>query len=90
MAQLVEKDPRVSNVGLCNFDTRRMNEIVEAGVKIVTNQVQVSYQTSSAKFEVFSDSSHEVLTRRLATYFQDGRELPQAQREAPDLRITRK
>jgi diketogulonate reductase-like aldo/keto reductase len=43
MAQLVERDPRVSNVGLCNFDTQRMDEIVQAGVQVVTNQVQVSY-----------------------------------------------
>ena len=42
MAQLVEQDPRVLNVGLCNFDTQRMNEIVESGVHIVSNQVQVS------------------------------------------------
>lgn len=44
MAQLVERDPRVSNVGLCNFDTQRMNEILDSGVKIVTNQVQVPLQ----------------------------------------------
>jgi len=43
MAQLVEQDPRVANVGLCNFDTQRMVEVVESGVKIVSNQVQVSY-----------------------------------------------
>ncbi|TVY20344.1 putative oxidoreductase-like protein [Lachnellula arida] len=42
MAQLVEQDPRVLNVGLCNFDTQRMNEIVESGVHIVSNQVQFS------------------------------------------------
>jgi len=41
MAQLVERDPRVLNVGLCNFDTKRMNEILNSGVKIVSNQVQV-------------------------------------------------
>lgn len=44
MAQLVERDPRVSNVGLCNFDTQRMNEILDSGVKIVSNQVQVLLQ----------------------------------------------
>ncbi|TVY82946.1 Aldo-keto reductase [Lachnellula suecica] len=42
MARLVEQDPRVLNVGLCNFDTQRMSEIMEAGVRIVTNQVQFS------------------------------------------------
>jgi diketogulonate reductase-like aldo/keto reductase len=42
MAQLVKQDTRVLNVGLCNFDTQRMNEVVESGVQIVSNQVQVS------------------------------------------------
>lgn len=44
MAQLVERDTRVLNVGLCNFDTQRMNEILDSGVKIVSNQVQVLLQ----------------------------------------------
>jgi len=42
MTQLVEQDARVLNVGLCNFDTQRMNEILESGIHIVSNQVQVS------------------------------------------------
>lgn len=42
MAQLVEQDPRVLNIGLCNFDTQRMDEIIESGVAVVSNQVQVS------------------------------------------------
>ncbi|KAH8592349.1 aldo/keto reductase-like protein [Bisporella sp. PMI_857] len=42
MAQLVKQDTRVLNVGLCNFDTQRMNEVVESGVQIVSNQVQFS------------------------------------------------
>lgn len=42
MAQLVEQDPRVLNVGLCNFDTQRMEEIIQSGVAVVSNQVQAS------------------------------------------------
>lgn len=52
MAQLVEQDPRVLNVGLCNFDTQRMEEIVESGVKIVSNQVQVRSPCSNTITEV--------------------------------------
>ena len=38
----LEAHPQVQSLGLCNFDTARMNEIVEAGVKVVSNQVQFS------------------------------------------------
>lgn len=41
-AKLIEQDPRVKSLGLCNFDTQRMDEVLENGVKIVSNQVQVS------------------------------------------------
>lgn len=41
MAKLIEGDPRVDNIGLVNFDTQHMNEIIENGVNIVSNQVQV-------------------------------------------------
>jgi len=40
-AKLLEGHPKVQNLGLCNFDTQRMDEIMESGVKIVSNQVQV-------------------------------------------------
>ena len=41
-AMLIESSPRVRNLGLCNFDTLHRNEILESGVNIVSNQVQVS------------------------------------------------
>ncbi|WEW57046.1 hypothetical protein PRK78_002505 [Emydomyces testavorans] len=37
---IMQADPRVTNLGLCNFDTKRMKEVLEAGINIVTNQVQ--------------------------------------------------
>ncbi|TVY50925.1 Flagellar radial spoke protein 5 [Lachnellula cervina] len=42
ITERLRKISRVLNVGLCNFDTQRMNEIVESGVDIVSNQVQFS------------------------------------------------
>ncbi|PVH74313.1 Aldo/keto reductase [Cadophora sp. DSE1049] len=41
-AKLIADHPKVQNLGLCNFDTQRMDELVEAGVKVVSNQVQFS------------------------------------------------
>ncbi|KAI1615618.1 NADP-dependent oxidoreductase domain-containing protein [Exophiala viscosa] len=40
--RLLQNDERVRLLGLCNFDTARMQEILEAGIDIVTNQVQFS------------------------------------------------
>jgi hypothetical protein len=40
--QLLRDDPRVQSVGLVNFDTQRMEEILDSGVEIVSNQVQFS------------------------------------------------
>ncbi|KLJ07018.1 hypothetical protein EMPG_17493 [Blastomyces silverae] len=40
--QLLQDDERVAVLGLCNFDTKRMEEVIGAGVKIATNQVQFS------------------------------------------------
>ncbi|CAG8959583.1 hypothetical protein HYFRA_00001485 [Hymenoscyphus fraxineus] len=41
-SRLLEQDPRISSLGLCNFDTSHMNEIVDHGIKVVSNQVQFS------------------------------------------------
>ncbi|OJD18327.1 hypothetical protein AJ78_01640 [Emergomyces pasteurianus Ep9510] len=38
--QLLQADERVTVLGRCNFDTKRMEEIINAGVKVATNQVQ--------------------------------------------------
>ncbi|KAL4805781.1 NADP-dependent oxidoreductase domain-containing protein [Aspergillus unguis] len=40
--QYLQQDDRITNLGLCNFDTQHMKRVVDAGVKIVTNQVQFS------------------------------------------------
>lgn len=41
--QYLQEDPRVRSLGLCNFDTSHMLEIISNGtVKIATNQVQFS------------------------------------------------
>lgn len=40
--RLLQKDSRISSLGLCNFDTQRLEEILSAGINVVSNQVQVS------------------------------------------------
>ncbi|EDN07410.1 predicted protein [Histoplasma mississippiense (nom. inval.)] len=40
--QLLQDDERVAALGLCNFDTKRMEEVISVGVKVATNQVQFS------------------------------------------------
>ncbi|KIV86250.1 hypothetical protein, variant [Exophiala sideris] len=40
--RLLHNDKRVRLLGLCNFDTARVQEILEAGIHVVTNQVQFS------------------------------------------------
>ncbi|KAG0646482.1 hypothetical protein D0Z07_7490 [Hyphodiscus hymeniophilus] len=41
-AKLIRADARVMNLGLCNFDTQHMDEIIENGVQVASNQVQFS------------------------------------------------
>ncbi|EPE28223.1 NAD(P)-linked oxidoreductase [Glarea lozoyensis ATCC 20868] len=41
-AKLIEANPHVRNLGLCNFDTVHMNEMLDSGMKVVSNQVQFS------------------------------------------------
>lgn len=40
--QFLQDDERVAALGLCNFDTKRMEEVISVGVKVATNQVQVT------------------------------------------------
>ncbi|KAK1968054.1 aldo/keto reductase [Colletotrichum sublineola] len=40
--RFLEEDPRITNLGLCNFDTEHLEAAVAHGVKIRTNQVQFS------------------------------------------------
>lgn len=38
----LQDDPRVVNLGLCNFDTENMEVALRGNIDIKTNQVQVS------------------------------------------------
>ncbi|KAF9629657.1 hypothetical protein BFW01_g10860 [Lasiodiplodia theobromae] len=40
--KLLQIDDRISNLGLCNFDTEHMEIVLREGIKIQTNQVQFS------------------------------------------------
>ncbi|GKT79529.1 aldo/keto reductase [Colletotrichum tofieldiae] len=40
--RFLEEDPRITNLGLCNFDTEHLEAVIAHGVKIETNQVQFS------------------------------------------------
>lgn len=39
--QFLAEDSRVAAVGLCNFDTKHLLNVVESGIRVHTNQVQV-------------------------------------------------
>lgn len=45
--QYLAEDSRVAAVGLCNFDTEHLLNVVKSGVKIHTNQVQVRWYYSA-------------------------------------------
>ncbi|KAK1979794.1 aldo/keto reductase [Colletotrichum cereale] len=40
--RLLEEDPRITNLGLCNFDTEHLKAAIAHGIKVHTNQVQFS------------------------------------------------
>ncbi|OHW98376.1 aldo keto reductase [Colletotrichum incanum] len=40
--RFLEEDPRITNLGLCNFDTEHLEAAIAHGIKIRTNQVQFS------------------------------------------------
>lgn len=50
--QYLQEDSRVRQLGLCNFDTERLEEIVQAGIKVHTNQVQFSLIDSRPVFKM--------------------------------------
>ncbi|KAL3419512.1 aldo/keto reductase [Phlyctema vagabunda] len=62
----IEQDERVKVVGLCNFDTQRMVEVAEAGIKVVSNQVQFSLIDSRPIFAM--DKVCEKYNIKLLTY----------------------
>ncbi|CAO2658295.1 Nn.00g060180.m01.CDS01 [Neocucurbitaria sp. VM-36] len=50
--QYLQEDPRVRLLGLCNFDTHHMEEVICAGIKVNTNQVQFSLIDSRPVFKM--------------------------------------
>ncbi|CZR56604.1 uncharacterized protein PAC_06493 [Phialocephala subalpina] len=72
-AKLIEQDARVDNLGVCNFDTKHMDEIIESGVKIVSNQVQFSLIDLRPTFKM-ADScrKHDVNFSHTAHYAKCG------------------
>lgn len=41
--RFLTEDDRVETVGLCNFDTKHLLEVVQSGIRVSTNQVQVRH-----------------------------------------------
>ncbi|KAL6852085.1 Aldo/keto reductase [Trichoderma novae-zelandiae] len=50
--RFLTEDGRVEAVGLCNFDTMHLLKVVEAGIKVYTNQVQFSLVDSRPVFRM--------------------------------------
>ena len=50
--RFLQQDERVRQLGLCNFDTKRLQEILEEGLDIVTNQVQFSLIDARPRFKM--------------------------------------
>jgi aryl-alcohol dehydrogenase-like predicted oxidoreductase len=50
--RFLQRDERVRQLGLCNFDTERLQEIVGEGIDIVTNQVQFSLIDARPRFKM--------------------------------------
>ncbi|KAM0456924.1 hypothetical protein ACHAPV_006899 [Trichoderma viride] len=64
--QFLAEDSRVAAVGLCNFDTKHLLNVVESGIRVHTNQVQFSLVDSRPIFEMGSAcEKHDI---KLLTY----------------------
>ncbi|KAF1934696.1 Aldo/keto reductase [Clathrospora elynae] len=50
--QLLQQDERVQNLGLCNFDTARLQEVIDNSIDVVTNQVQFSLIDARPRFRM--------------------------------------
>jgi aryl-alcohol dehydrogenase-like predicted oxidoreductase len=50
--QLLQQDERVQNLGLCNFDTARLQEVLDNDIDVVTNQVQFSLVDARPRFKM--------------------------------------
>ncbi|EUC47106.1 hypothetical protein COCMIDRAFT_90828 [Bipolaris oryzae ATCC 44560] len=63
--RLLQQDERVRHLGLCNFDTARLQEVIDDGIDIVTNQVQFSLIDARPRFrmgEVCAQHNVKLLT----------------------------
>lgn len=64
--RILQEDKRVRHLGLCNFDTVRLQEVIDSNIDVVTNQVQFSLIDARPRFKM-----GEVCTRhnvKLLTY----------------------
>lgn len=50
--QLLQQDERVQNLGLCNFDTARLQEVLDNNIDVVSNQVQFSLIDARPRFRM--------------------------------------
>ncbi|KAG9191315.1 hypothetical protein G6011_09403 [Alternaria panax] len=50
--RLLQQDERVRNLGLCNFDTARLQEVIDNNIDVVTNQVQFSLIDARPRFKM--------------------------------------
>ncbi|PSN62726.1 Aldo/keto reductase [Corynespora cassiicola Philippines] len=50
--QLLQQDDRVRFLGLCNFDTQRLQEVIDSRIDVVTNQVQFSLIDARPRFKM--------------------------------------
>lgn len=50
--QILQEDERVRYLGLCNFDTARLQEVIDSDIDIVTNQVQFSLIDARPRFQM--------------------------------------
>lgn len=50
--RLLQEDERVRHLGLCNFDTTRLQEVIDNGIDVVTNQVQFSLIDARPRFKM--------------------------------------
>lgn len=53
---MIATDARVDALGLCNFDTEHMEEIVQSGVRVVSNQVQVRVLPVSPRTRIVTNN----------------------------------
>ncbi|KAL7785714.1 Aldo/keto reductase [Trichoderma afarasin] len=64
--RFLTEDDRVETIGLCNFDTKHLLEVVQSGIRVSTNQVQFSLVDSRPVFEM--GSACEEHNIKLLTY----------------------